>query len=227
MVNLENKEQVEAIIKDSKCKKDVLKRLGATNFGDDYYKLNNFIKEHSIDISHLVVVRRERTDINDIFCNPTKTKLPTADIKKYLYEYNLKEEKCEICGLGNEWNNKPIALQLDHIDGDNKNNLLENLRIVCPNCHSQTDTFSGKNRGINRTKEEINLEKQEKLNRLKFKEERIKFIKTQILKSEVNFKEMGWRSKLSKLLNLTPQYIGKFVKTHIPEVWKLCYKHNY
>lgn len=51
---------------------------------------------------------------------------------------------CSECGIGEEYNNKPISLQVHHIDGDNTNNVIENLQILCPNCHSQTDSFCGK-----------------------------------------------------------------------------------
>jgi len=52
--------------------------------------------------------------------------------------------KCEICNI-RDWNSNKICLEIDHIDGNNQNNLLENLRLLCPNCHSQTSTFRGKN----------------------------------------------------------------------------------
>ena len=55
---------------------------------------------------------------------------------------------CSVCGI-TEHNSKPIKCQVDHINGDSTNNKLENLRLLCPNCHSQTDTFAGRNKGKN------------------------------------------------------------------------------
>ena len=54
---------------------------------------------------------------------------------------------CDVCGIGNEWNGKPLTLQVDHINGRRNDDRRENLRIICPNCHSQTPTFSGKKNG--------------------------------------------------------------------------------
>jgi ribosomal protein L37AE/L43A len=68
-------------------------------------------------------------------------------LKKYLTE--TQGYKCSCCGI-NEWNFKPIILEIDHIDGNSENNAPENLRFICPNCHSQTDTYKGKNKGNGR-----------------------------------------------------------------------------
>jgi hypothetical protein len=57
-------------------------------------------------------------------------------------------EKCEVCEILPEWNGMFLSLQVDHIDGNGDNNLPDNLRLICPNCHSQTDTFSGKKHRI-------------------------------------------------------------------------------
>lgn len=64
--------------------------------------------------------------------------------KKYLLQFGLKENKCEECGLS-EWNGKPLVCQVHHINGNRNDNRLENLQMLCPNCHSQTDNFQNKN----------------------------------------------------------------------------------
>lgn len=69
--------------------------------------------------------------------------MKSLDLKKKLIKLRLKENVCEHCGIF-EWNGKTITLELDHIDGNNQNNLLNNLQILCPNCHSQTPTWRGR-----------------------------------------------------------------------------------
>ena len=68
----------------------------------------------------------------------------TNKLRLRLIKEGVKEAKCEECGIV-DWNGKPVSLELDHIDGNSKNHLLNNLRILCPNCHSQTETYRGKN----------------------------------------------------------------------------------
>lgn len=68
----------------------------------------------------------------------------TFKLKERLLAEKIKEYKCECCGL-TEWNGLPIPLELHHIDGDRTNHKLENLKILCLNCHAQTDTFRAKN----------------------------------------------------------------------------------
>lgn len=68
----------------------------------------------------------------------------TGRIKELLYKYDVKQYKCEACGVERTYNDKPITLQLHHVDGDNTNNKIANLQILCPNCHSQTQTFRAK-----------------------------------------------------------------------------------
>jgi hypothetical protein len=69
--------------------------------------------------------------------------------KRYLAD--TRGYKCEECN-NSEWMNKPLTLELDHINGDFNDNSLENVRLLCPNCHSQTDTFRVRNLGKGRSK---------------------------------------------------------------------------
>lgn len=66
-------------------------------------------------------------------------------IKKQLIEFGYKEDVCECCGQLPFWKNKPLVLQLEHVNGDRRDFRIENLMILCPNCHSQTETYGGKN----------------------------------------------------------------------------------
>lgn len=71
-------------------------------------------------------------------------KYTTAKVKTRLIKEGYLECKCVWCGITDTWNDKPIVLHLDHINGINNDHRLENLRLLCPNCHSQTNTYAGK-----------------------------------------------------------------------------------
>lgn len=69
----------------------------------------------------------------------------TSTLRKYLIEKH--GECCTECGITNIWQSKPLTLHVDHIDGNSDNNATDNLRLLCPNCHSQTDTWGSKGHG--------------------------------------------------------------------------------
>jgi hypothetical protein len=66
-------------------------------------------------------------------------------LKKRLINEGIKQHKCECCGI-TEWNGQSAPIELDHIDGNRYNNTIQNLRLLCPNCHAQTPTYRGKNK---------------------------------------------------------------------------------
>ena len=69
----------------------------------------------------------------------------SAALKERLYAAGMKQRRCELCGQGEEWNGRRMALILDHVNGVRTDNRLENLRIVCPNCNATLDTHCGRN----------------------------------------------------------------------------------
>lgn len=86
------------------------------------------------------------------FLNSGKCKHQSYKLKLRLIELGIKENKCDICGLEGTWNGKELQNQLHHKDGNKFNNKLENLQILCPNCHSQTDTYVSKNLSKNKVR---------------------------------------------------------------------------
>lgn len=101
------------------------------------------LDNYNIDYSKLLGSgSRRKRNINDILIEDSNFK--NSHLKDRLLKENLKENKCEICGI-NEWNGKPISLQLHHINGNSQDNRIDNIQLLCPNCHSQTENFGGKN----------------------------------------------------------------------------------
>ena len=112
--------------------------------------LKQRIRELDCDISHFLVKTQtfgfqERTPINDILVE-NSSYANTSYLKKRILDEHLLEYKCQECGNSGVWNNKKLKLHLDHINGVNNDHRIENLRFLCPNCHSQTPTYSGKNK---------------------------------------------------------------------------------
>ena len=105
-------------------------------------KLRNRIKELGISTEHFIRKPTVRTPENIFIENSTAAQ---KTLRKYYFEGKYTPYICSICGQLPEWQNKPLTLILDHINGNNKDDRLENLRWVCPNCNQQLDTTGSKN----------------------------------------------------------------------------------
>jgi len=134
------------IVKDSFTLSEVLKKLNLSGRGHSYDYLKERLSKDNIDYTHFIPPKRVKYDsIDDIF-KVNSTFQNTSKLKKKLFDNKLKENKCDLCNQLPFHNGKSLVLQLDHKNGNNTDNSLENLRILCPNCHSQTHTYSGGNK---------------------------------------------------------------------------------
>lgn len=128
------------IVKDSDSVTTVLEKLGLSNIGGNRTSVKTRIEKMQLDTSHF---SRKRKNV-DIFIENSKTSNST--IKTRIIKDGLIEYKCKKCHNKGEWCNAKLTLQLEHKNGCNTDNRLENLEFLCPNCHSQTNTWSGKKR---------------------------------------------------------------------------------
>jgi len=142
-------------VKSSITYSEILIKLGLRPIGNNRYNLKIKIKEENIDDSHL----SSQTGFNwaygkcRVSCDDAKkyfVENSTADratIKKYILRFALISYVCKHCNQGPVFNNKPLTLDLDHINGIRNDNRLNNLRFLCPNCHSQ-ETTTNRRSGI-------------------------------------------------------------------------------
>ena len=154
-------EQFVELLKKSSTISEVLFKLGYTVKGNSWgysqvkRRMDDLNLDYSIFKGKSSVIKTSRLnnvkkeDILKENCKHQRTVL-----RRYVIKNNLIPYKCAICGC-TEWQGKTLSLELDHINGINNDNRLENLRFLCPNCHSQTSTYGSRNQQINSSEYDI------------------------------------------------------------------------
>lgn len=145
------KETLQVIIPQSNGYAEVLRKCNLKPAGGNYAQLKKYIQLWNIDISHFKGNAWNKG--LHTTCNPAKplvqylsedSHYPSDKLRKRLLKENVFTAQCSNC-KNTEWENLPIPLELDHINGIKTDNRLINLRLLCPNCHAQTPTYRGKN----------------------------------------------------------------------------------
>jgi hypothetical protein len=141
------------LVQESTSLMEVIRKLGLRSTGGSHHQFKKILLMHGIDTSHFLgqrsslgrrfAIRRSADDILVLRTDGVKEKV--RNLRRAMLERGVLHQ-CLWCGIVDSWNGKPLVLQVDHIDGNSSNNLLENLRFLCPNCHSQTETFGSKNK---------------------------------------------------------------------------------
>lgn len=143
LVDMYSKEELQKIVDDSLCLNDVLRTIGySTVSGNNHLTIKKRLESDAISTDHFRVVPGKKRSDSEVFCENSEV---SQCVLRRRYSKISDNSKCAICGQSIIWNDKPLTMTLDHINGNKHDNKLENLRWICPNCGSQLDTFGARN----------------------------------------------------------------------------------
>jgi uncharacterized C2H2 Zn-finger protein len=142
-------EEVRKAVAISQSWTETLRRLNYCPSGGNPATLKKYVALWGISTEHfdpyagvMDRIRRPATPLSEVLV--AGSKYSRSNLKRRLYEEGLKEPRCEVCGQGELWRGKHMAMILDHINGIRDDNRFENLQIVCPNCAATLDTHCGR-----------------------------------------------------------------------------------
>ena len=148
-------QQVRDAVASARSLAEALRTLGLRPAGGNHRTLHRLIAKYGISVAHMDpkwalrrVPRGTATPLSKILV--VDSTYHRGHLKDRLFDEGVKQRRCELCGLGDEWRGRPMSLILDHINGVPTDNRIENLRIVCPNCAATLETHCGRKNRIDR-----------------------------------------------------------------------------
>jgi uncharacterized protein YktA (UPF0223 family) len=210
-------EEFKKIVKKSSTISQILRNFNFENKGNNYKTVKARCNEENIDLSHIKLGMNSnlgrkfnvtKTPIEDILVEDSNYN--RYNLKRRLVEEGILEYKCVKCGCDGNWLGEKLVLQLEHKNGKSKDNRIENICFLCPNCHSQTLTYCGRN-----------ISK----NKIKIKKERP--LKFQITKEALEKLILNTPlTKIGKMFNVTDNAIKKRCKKLNINITKSPFKHK-
>ncbi len=141
---LYNVEELKEAVSSGICWTDVCRTLNISVCGFNFDRLRELCAEYEINYNHFDVkrsFRRNKKEWTPELLFIKDCEIHRSQLRQVLIRIGHYTNQCEMCGCSATWNGKPLTIEIDHINGDHRDNRKENLRWLCPNCHSQTPTY--------------------------------------------------------------------------------------
>lgn len=222
MIDWKNKKnELRLVVENSYSFAEVALQFGIISKGGNTATIKRWVKEFDIDTSHFHrkrVSAKTFPSFDEIF--KENSTIDRNYAKQCILRHEIFKYECRKCGCDGTWQDEKLTLHIEHKNGVNNDHRLTNLEFLCPNCHSQTSTFGGKNsHKRNEVSINVKLLEEKSIQKMQILEE----VKNKILNSGINFNKCGWPGKVADILNMTPQKAKPWIRRNMPDFFATCY----